>query len=292
MAVLPNDLQTSLPALFEWQRSFPFFAPRWFVVDEKVVNETRSRTATLRAAYQLPAYRKLERLTRQEVIAYAARFIRFKSSTDARVRRRIEPAPPVLNRDEAQQLAEDIVTVADFYTLPLDFFLGIGAMENNYMNVKGDLARAVWRRRADKGDVILKRRGRRVLVLNQASGVWQITRETLRYVHKLYLKDERDYTQLPDRLRPPRDLDPDGVDAAVLTTYAGLLFRDLLDAFEGDVAKAVGAYNGGPRRPNPQYEAGVRMVADYARRVLEQAAAVRGERLIDVRFQASDDAPH
>jgi hypothetical protein len=57
---------------------------------------------------------------------------------------------------------------------------------------------------------------------------------------------------------------------------AGLLFRDLLDRFHGDVARAVGAYNGGPGNPNPLYEEGVRMVADYARRVMEHAAALNG----------------
>jgi soluble lytic murein transglycosylase-like protein len=63
----------------------------------------------------------------------------------------------------------------------------------------------------------------------------------------------------------------------VLTTYAGLLFRDLLDRFGGDSTLAVGAYNGGPGRPNLRYEAGVRMAAEHARRVLEQAAALNGE---------------
>ena len=62
----------------------------------------------------------------------------------------------------------------------------------------------------------------------------------------------------------------------ILTTYAGLFFRDLLDYFGGDVAKAVGAYNGGPGNPNPHYEAGVRSVAGHARRVLEHAAALQG----------------
>jgi hypothetical protein len=250
VAVLRNDFLTSLPKLYDSARSFPFLTPEWFVIGEKALIETRSRTQTLVAAYRMPTYRKLEQLSRQEIIAYTGRFIRFKSSTDARVRRQIEPAPRVLSREEAEQLAEDIVTVADFFSLPMDFFLGIGAMENNYMNVKGDLGHAVWKRRAEQGDVILARRGRRALVLDEASGVWQITRETLRYAHSLYLKDRRDYLQLPERLRPPMELGPTGVETAVLTTYAGILFRDLLDRFGGDVAMAVGAYNGGPGRPN------------------------------------------
>ena len=244
----------------------------------------RVQTQNFISAYNFPAYKKLEQLSHKDVVAYARRFIRFKSTTDPRIRRQIEPIPHALTSDEAQQLAEDIVQIAQFYDLPLDFFLGIGAMENNYMNVKGDLGHAVWKRRAVKDDIILRRRGNRVLVLNESSGVWQITRETLRYVHALYLRDKRDYALLPEHLRPPRSLDIAGLDHRVLTTYAGLLFRDLLDRFQGDAGTAVGAYNGGPGNPNAKYEAGVRTVAEYARKVLEQAAALRGKRVVDLQF--------
>jgi len=64
------------------------------------------------------------------------------------------------------------------------------------------------------------------------------------------------------------------VDDAVLTTYAGLLLRALLDHFGGDVEKATGAYNGGVKAPNPAYASGVKGVAQYARRVLEHATAL------------------
>jgi hypothetical protein len=96
-------------------------------------------------------------------------------------------------------------------------------------------------------------------------------------VHSLYLNDRRDYSLLPERLRPPRELELDLTDSHVLTTYAGLLLRTLLDRFNGDVEKAVGAYNGGPRNPNLQYAAGVQMVADYARNVLERVTAINGQ---------------
>lgn len=66
------------------------------------------------------------------------------------------------------------------------------------------------------------------------------------------------------------------MDPHVLTTYAGLLLRELLDHFHGDVEKAVGAYNGGTARPNSQYAEGVSMVAAYAHRVLSTAAARKG----------------
>jgi len=39
------------------------------------------------------------------------------------------------------------------------------------------------------------------------------------------------------------------------------------------VEKAIGAYNGGVRTPNPDYASGVKNVADYARRILEHASA-------------------
>ena len=53
------------------------------------------------------------------------------------------------------------------------------------------------------------------------------------------------------------------VDPDVLTTFPGLLLRDLLDNFNGDVASAVAAYNGGPGNPNKRYEEGVRAVANH-----------------------------
>jgi hypothetical protein len=40
------------------------------------------------------------------------------------------------------------------------------------------------------------------------------------------------------------------------------------------VDKAIGAYNGGVRNPNPAYASGVKTVADYARRILEHASAL------------------
>jgi hypothetical protein len=171
--------------------------------------------------------------------------------------------------------------------LPLDSFLGIGAMENNYMDVPGDLAHTVWKRRPQKGDIILRRRHGRVLVLNYSLGVWQITRETLRYAHALYCRDSRDYAALPAALRPPRQLDLDHVDPRTLTTYAGLLFRDLLDRFHGNVSLAVGAYNGGMQHPDLDYAAAVESVAAYARRILEHAALLNRPTAARSRFKAN-----
>ena len=123
----------------------------------------------------------------------------------------------------------------------------------------------------------LERRKGRVRVLNDSAGVWQITRKTLRMSHQLYLKDDRDYSQLAEHLRPPRQLNVTEVSPDVLTTYAGLLVRHLLDRFKGDVALAVGAYNGGPGNPNMRYHQGVESAASQARNILERAAALNGE---------------
>lgn len=258
---------------------------RWRWVDQSTLDRFRYQTSVFATAYNLAARRRIEDMSRAELVSYLRRFVQFKSAADPRIRRKIEPVPQPLTEAEAHQLALDILTIADFYELPLEFFLGIGAMENNYMNAKGDLEHAVWKRRAEPGDIVLKRSGRRVLVLNFSSGVWQITRETLRYVHRLYLADdERDYTALPERLRPPKALNLDEPDPAVLTTYAGLLFRHLLDRFDGDVVTAVGAYNGGPNNPNLQYGEGVRIIAEYARRVMQQAAVLNGQPAAGMRF--------
>jgi hypothetical protein len=253
----------------------------WRFVPSVELTRLRQQTRVFVAAYNLPAKEAFDRIPKSRLAEYLQRFIRFKSHTDPRVRRRIEPAPPVLSSEEAQRLAADIMTVAEFYALPLEFFAGIAAMENNYMNVAGDIGHSIWKRRPDPGDVVLERRKGRVRVLNESSGVWQITRETLRYSHRQYLRDTRDYCRLPEHLRPPSELDVTQVDPNVLTTYAGLLFRDLLDRFEGRVDLAVGAYNGGPRNPNERYEAGVRMVAAYARRIFEKAAALNGEAAVE-----------
>lgn len=285
---LPNNLLISIPTLVDWQADHWFPSFTWSTVDAVTLEAWRRETQTFVSAYSFPANRDVERLTRQERVEYTRHFVRFKSAVDARARKQIAPFPQPLDKEQAEQLASDIVTVADFYNLPLDFFLGIGAMENNYHNVKGDIGHSIWKRRVDAGDIVLRRRPGRVLVLNESIGVWQITRETLRYAHRLYRKDEeRDYSRLPEHLRPPAELKIDEVEPAVLTTYAGLFFRDLLNYFQGDLAKAVGAYNGGPGNPNAQYQAGVDVVAAHARRVMQHAAGLRGQPVAEMRLLSS-----
>jgi len=274
--VLPNDALTAIPYLADLEAKGFIHGFELQFSSAAPVAYSRKQTDVFIAAYKRPVADTLEKLTTQQLLSRISRFVSFKSRTDPRVRAASGLEIVALGQQEATDLAADIIAVAKFYDLPLDAFLGIGAMENNYLSIRGDITHSIWKRKAAKDDIILKRRRRRVLVSNYSVGVWQITRETLRYAHALYLKDKnkRDYAEFPERLVPPDTLELDVTDPHVLTTYAGVLLRDLLDQFGGDVEKAVGAYNGGPRNPNPQYAAGVQMVASYARNVLERVSAV------------------
>ncbi|HVW85752.1 MAG TPA: hypothetical protein VHB50_13780 [Bryobacteraceae bacterium] len=270
---LPSSLEEGIQLLATLRHERLITEYDWRWVTPPVLARMRRATVLFTAAWSGPAARTMSRIDRHELQAFLRRFIRFKSITDPRIAHGIQPMPSPLSKPAASRLAANMIDVADFYHLPLDLLLGIGAMENNYMDIPGDLENTAWKRRPEKGDIVIRRRRGKVLVRNDSRGVWQITRESLRYAHRLYLADKRDYSVLPERLRPPEKLDPDNVSSDVLTTYAGLLLRDLLDRFHGDVAKAAGAYNGGPDHPNDRYAAGVEMVAAYARRILDRAAA-------------------
>jgi hypothetical protein len=272
--VCDNDLLTAIPRLsqLEGRNLIARFDLQTWTAKDFAYYQQQSHTFDV--AYGVPTEQKLESLNSFQLLPALARFLVFKSQTDNRVLDLGDSAPHPLTREQANQLAADILDVARFYDLPLDYFLGVGAMENDYMDVDGDLDHAVWKKRAQRDDIVLRRTRKRVMVSDYAIGTWQITRETLRAAHQLYLKDKRDYTKLPARLRPPRQLDLNSVDDAVLTTYAGLLLRGLLDHFGGDVDKATGAYNGGVKTPNPADASGVKTVAEYARRVLEHATVL------------------
>jgi len=274
LAVCTADVLACVPHLALLEHDHLAGPPAWGFLPDRTIETMRQQTALFVEAYSAPVAARFETMSAAQRVRYVRRFLRFKSAMDRRVRLGSSGLQP-LSREEAGELAADIIDVADFYHLPLDLFLGIGAMENNYISVPGDLEHRVWKRHAQKGDIVIRRERHRVLVSDFSLGRWQITRQTLRFAHSLYLKDKRDYSTLPERLRPSRQLDLDQVSSAVLTTYAGLLLRYLLDYFHGDVAKAVGAYNGGVRNPNEEYEAGVRHVAEYARRILGRAAAMK-----------------
>jgi hypothetical protein len=269
--VVENDQLTAIPRLnrMESHGLITHYELIAWTKQDLALAEQQSRM--FENAYNVPTEQKLETLPSFQLLPALADFLVFKSQTDWRVVGQSTRAPQPLTHHQALRLASDILDVAHFYDLPLDYFLGVGAMENNYMDVNGDLTHAVWKKRAENGDIVLERGRKRVLVSDYSIGTWQISRETLRAAHQLYLKDKRQYDQLPPRLRPSRDLDVNSVTSEVLTTYAGLVLRDLLDRFGGDVDQAIGAYNGGIRNPNPAYAAGVKNVALYARRVLEHA---------------------
>ncbi|MEO8053097.1 MAG: hypothetical protein ABI833_22035 [Acidobacteriota bacterium] len=278
--ILPADIEKAIWTLVGLKGSVLKSEVDWMCVTPATIEDWQKETNHFIDAYRGPAKRVIERMKPVNLQRYLRRFIRFKSITDPRIRNQVEPIPSPLTGSEANRLAADIIAVARFYDLPIDIFLGIGAMENNYMDVAGDLRNTIWKRAPQTGDIILRRKAGRVLVRNDSQGVWQITRESLRYAHSLFLADTRTYASLPERLRPPKILQVDHVTPDVLTTYSGLL-RNLIDRFHGDITHAVGAYNGGPGAPNSDYAAGVGMVASYARKVLERSAAIQGLSLAD-----------
>ncbi len=98
----------------------------------------------------------------------------------------------------------------------------------------------------------------------------------MRHAHRLNQKDTRGYSQLPEHLRPPKEIDLNDVPPEALTTCARLLFRGLLDRFEGDAPPAVAAYNGGLGNPNVACEAVVRAT--------ERAAALHGRPAAGMQF--------
>jgi hypothetical protein len=272
--VIENDLLAAVPHLSGLE-GFGLITHYELVSwTQKDLARYQQQSLTFESAYNMPTQKKLETLPSFQLLPELARFLVFKSQTDWRVINGSENAPTPLTRPQAMRVASDILAVSRFYSLPLDYFLGVGAMENNYMETDGDLTHSVWKKRAQPGDIVLQRRSKRVLVSDYSIGAWQISRETLRRAHALYLKDKRDYNLLPARLRPPRNLDVNSLDPELLTTYAGLLLRDLLDRFAGNIDAAIGAYNGGARNPNPAYASGVKTVAVYARKVLEHASAL------------------
>ena len=150
-----GDLAAAISRLVRMQFDNVIPGYDWHFAAPSVLWRAREQTRFFVTAYNLPVRRRLEGVPPVELSAYTGPFVRFKSVTDKRVRMKIEPVPSALSSAQAHRLAGDIVAVADFYELPLDSFLGIGAMENNYMNVMGDLSHATWKRRAAPGDVVL-----------------------------------------------------------------------------------------------------------------------------------------
>jgi hypothetical protein len=272
---LPDDLISGIAQLADLEAAHLASRLDYRWVGRSDLARAMHQTKLFEVAYSEPDAPALDQISPAELRSYLSHFIHFKAATDPRTwRKSAWPLSPI-TMAEADRLAGDITTVAEFYGLPVDVFLGIGAMENNFLNAPGDLNNAVWKKRAERDDIVLERLRHKVRILNSAIGVWQITRQSLRHAQKLYLADKRDYSLLPERLRPPKRLDMEGLNPDVLTTYAGLLLRDLVDRFDGDVIMATGAYNGTIRHPNLRYAEGVEMVAGYARRVIGNTAELK-----------------
>jgi hypothetical protein len=269
---LPDDLVSGIAQLAQLEAAHLTSRLDYTWIRSSELSRAIHQTRLFEIAYTQPDTRPLYQISPAELRSYLRQFIRFKAVTDPRTwKKSAWPLSPV-TMAEADRLAADITAVADFYGLPVDVFLGIGAMENNFLNAPGDLNNAVWKKRVERDDIVLERKRHKVRILNSAIGIWQITRQSLRHAQTLYLADKRDYSLLPERLRPPKHLDMESLNPDVLTTYAGLLLRDLVDQFNGDLISATGAYNGTVRRPNLRYAEGVEMVAGYARRVIGNTA--------------------
>jgi hypothetical protein len=269
---LPDDLLSGVRELAQLKAQHLTSRVEYAWIRPSELSQDRQDTMLFLSAYSDPNFGSLQQIPSAELQFYVRQFIRFKSATDPRTWKQTPFALSPVSVEEADRLAADIIAVAEFYGVPIDVFLGIGAMENNFLSAPGDLNNAIWKRRAEPDDIVLQQKGHKVWILNSSIGIWQITRQSLRHAQQLFLADQRDYSRLPQRLRPTQKLDLENLHPDVLTTYAGLLLRDLLDHFAGDMVRATGAYNGTIRHPNLRYAAGVEMVARYARTVMGNAA--------------------
>jgi hypothetical protein len=168
---LPSDLISGVTRLAELRASgfTSHIQCTWITPSELV--RYQHQTLLVVQTYQQPASHDLEHLHKRELRAYLRRFIRFKSVTDARIHRRDNAVTSPLSPTQASFLAADIIAVSEFYQVPIELMLGIGAMENNYMNVRGDLENTAWKARPQPGDIVFRRARGRVLVRNDSVGV-------------------------------------------------------------------------------------------------------------------------
>jgi hypothetical protein len=269
---LPGDVLAGVEEMAEMKANHLASLPDYSWVAQPAFLEDLRQTSLFIQAYNSPDFPKLEEIPSAELQSYVRQFICFKSFVDPRTWGENSSPLSRPSREDAEELASDIIKVAGFYHLPVDVLLGIGAMENNFLNEPGDLNNAIWKKDVGTDDIVLRRKGRKAWVLNSSIGTWQITRQSLRYAHALFLCDTSDYSKLPVELRPIERLDMNFLSSHVLTTYAALLLRDLVDYFNGDVFLATAAYNGTKLHPNLRYASGVETVASYARRVIGNAA--------------------
>src|SRR5258708_5630960 len=176
--VVENDLLTAIPRLGEMESRGLIAHYELNAWTKKDLAYFQQQSNTFEAAYNVPTARKLETLTSFQLFPALAQFLIFKSQTDSRVAGESEAAPRPLSLERANQLAADILDVAYFYSLPLDYFLGVGAMQNNYIHANGHLTHTVCKKRPPRNHIVLRRSRRPVLVSDYSIGTWQTSRET------------------------------------------------------------------------------------------------------------------
>ena len=144
--VVPNDALAAIPWLADLEAKGFIEGFNLVFTTPAQVEYRKDQTSIFVAAYKRPVDKRLETLPRKRLLSPMARFLAFKSRTDPRVRGASESRPSSLSHEQATELATDIIAASDFYNLPLDVFLGIGAMENNYLSIRGDINHAIWKR--------------------------------------------------------------------------------------------------------------------------------------------------
>ena len=163
---LPDDVLTGVEesAVLKQNPLLSVGEESWITADQyaRDLFETNSFVQ----AYNSPDFPTLTEIPPEALRRYVQQFICFKASVDPRTWPGnsfplSRPSP-----ERAEDLAADIVELASFYGIPVDVLLGIGAMENNFLNAPGDLNNAIWKNDVERDDIVLRRRGRKAWVLN------------------------------------------------------------------------------------------------------------------------------
>src|SRR6266436_5113449 len=110
--VCDNDLLTAVPRLsqLESRNLISHYDLNTWTAKDFAYYQQQSHTFDV--AYGVPTEQKLESLNSFQLLPALARFLVFKSQTDNRVLERADAAPRPLTRDQATQLATDILDAA------------------------------------------------------------------------------------------------------------------------------------------------------------------------------------
>ena len=102
-----DDLMTAIPFLEKLRVEGYIPSYEWRLVPESEVHTWRQQTQVFTAAYNLPVEQRIEGLSSAQLQEVVRRFVIFKSRTDRRVRKGIEPVPPPLSDEAARALARN-----------------------------------------------------------------------------------------------------------------------------------------------------------------------------------------